>query len=125
MCRVTSARDVQSLVGENIRLREIARRSKSLIKFIEERQVDVDLLITGTVEGTRFSACRAAGRLDGIAKQHEFCVRIARPKNPRPCLLRIIQHKGHELHLRLFGSISGPCPPVRARCHLGLSLRVA
>jgi hypothetical protein len=61
---------MSNLVRENIRLREIARRSKSLIELIEERQVNVHLLVAWTVKGTGFSACRATARLDGIAKKH-------------------------------------------------------
>ena len=47
---------MSEFVGENIRLRELARSSESALQLVVEAEIDVDLLIGGTIE-------RSSGRL--------------------------------------------------------------
>jgi hypothetical protein len=49
------------LVRNDVRLREIARRTEPRIEIVEEGEVEIDLLILLTVEGTHGRLSEAAG----------------------------------------------------------------
>ena len=49
-----------NLMRDHIGLGKISGRAKPRLQFIEKRQIEVELFVTWTVEGTDGSACFAA-----------------------------------------------------------------
>ncbi len=58
-------------VGDDVRLREIAGRPETRPHLVVEAQVDVGLLVGGTVERTHRRLSQAAGRASRAAEQHQ------------------------------------------------------
>ena len=56
---------VPELVGEHVRLREIARRAEPLLQLVEEAEIEVDPLVERTVERTHH---RLGGAAPGISR---------------------------------------------------------
>src|SRR5437016_1688298 len=63
---------VAYFVRDHVSLREVAGRPEALAQIAIERQVDVDLFVSRTVEGPDGRLREAAGRLHGAAEQHEL-----------------------------------------------------
>src|SRR5271157_5164013 len=89
-------------VCENISLRKLARRSEPPIQLIEKAQINVNLFILRTIEGTRGGPCAAASGLSVIAEKHQLGVSIAGTsllwQKLRPRVLRVIEYERHELY---------------------------
>src|SRR4051812_42784687 len=94
------------LVSQHVCLREVARSAEASIEFIEEREVDINLLIGRAVKRPGFGASSSAPRLHGLTEKHEFRIRISRPQKPLPRSLRIIQDERYKLNLGFFGSVA-------------------
>src|SRR5215203_3285147 len=90
-----------------IRLREVARRIELPAQLLIEREIDVDLLVVGTVERSNRSAGETTRRAYLIRKQHERWLAILPPVLPKlivPNVLGFCQHHPHKLlQLFLFG----------------------
>src|SRR5689334_6757636 len=100
---------VAKFVGENVGLGELARRSKSSLQLVKETEIDIHLLVGGTIKrpGRRLG-CATAGR-SHVSKQHQLGMTIWNSsllKNSCPGLLRVIEHKRDELDQRLFACIA-------------------
>ena len=50
-----------NFMRDNISLRKFARRTEALFQFIVKRQVDINLLIAGTIKWTHRGLRRATG----------------------------------------------------------------
>ena len=61
---------VADLVGDHVGLGKLARRAELPLQLVIEREVDVDLLVHGAVEGPRRGARHAAGALH-LAGEHD------------------------------------------------------
>src|SRR5690349_14869067 len=61
---------MSELVRNDVGLGEIAGRAESLREFVEETEIEIDLLVSGTVERACRTPRRAAAGLDTIAEQH-------------------------------------------------------
>src|ERR1700687_2735919 len=89
-------------VRENISLRKLARRAEPPVQLIEKAQVNVNLLILRTIEGTRGGPSDAASGLSVIAEKHQLGVSIGSTgllrQKLRPRLLRVIEYERHELY---------------------------
>jgi hypothetical protein len=92
------------LVSQNVGLREIPRGSESALELSIEAEVDVDLLVGGTIERTGRSLCEAASGLNRITEQYEPGVTVS-GKYLGPGALSIIEYERNELdQLFLFRS---------------------
>src|SRR5262249_18526716 len=60
------------LVGDDIGAREIARRAEALRKLPEELQIQIDVLVAGTVERAHRRAGEPACRIDATLEQREL-----------------------------------------------------
>jgi len=56
-------------VRDDIRLRKVAGRAEALRQLVEERQIQIDLAVAGTIERPRGRLGEPAGRVDRIAKE--------------------------------------------------------
>ncbi len=63
-------------VGDDVGLREVTRSVQLLLHLIVETEIDVDLVVTGTIERSGRRSGRAACRLDGVGKEYELRLRI-------------------------------------------------
>src|SRR5438270_9399951 len=103
---------------KHVRLGEISRCAKALFQFVVKAKINVNLFIGRAVERAGGGAGRSAARSSCIAKQHQLGVAIRNAlllKNSRPCLLRVIQHKGYELYSGLFLGVTGTVGLVDGR----------
>src|SRR2546430_11427392 len=69
---------MSDLVGDHVCLREIAGGAESIAHRVEESEVEIDLLVDGTVERSGCCLSKSARRWDRIAKENELRVAIAR-----------------------------------------------
>src|SRR5215470_492253 len=65
------------LVGDDVGLGEVAGSAELVAQVTVERQIDVDLVVAGTVEGADRRLGEAARRLRGAAEQHELGLLVA------------------------------------------------
>ncbi len=87
------------LVGDHVGLREIAGRAEALRELVEERGVEIELLILGTVERSRRFARDPARGADAAGKQHERRRLIGaaqRLEDGAPDILGVAEHLGGE-----------------------------
>ena len=99
------------LVGDDVRLREVPRRSEALVELPEEREVDVDLAVLRTVEGPHRRLTHAARRRRRLAEQHEPRRRVASARvreDPPPGVLRVREDHRDELALGIGARLGGP-----------------
>jgi hypothetical protein len=87
------------LVGDDVGLRELARRAEPLLEDLVEAQVDVDLLVVGAIEGTHRRLALAARRRPAALEEDELgrlvgAARLA--EDVGPDLLGAAQHLGDE-----------------------------
>src|SRR6185503_4601433 len=77
-------------VRDDVRLREVAGRAKSLRELVEKPKVEIDLSIPRAIErpGGRLSV--AARRLHGVPEQGDRCALIARAEFLGPHVLGIL-----------------------------------
>src|SRR5450631_382562 len=97
-------------VREHIRLRKFSRHSEASLQFIVEAEIDIYLLVTGTVERSAGGFRHAAGGVYAVAKQHKLRVAVShalRCEDLRPGLLGVIKHERDKLHQRLLPLIAG------------------
>jgi hypothetical protein len=62
---------VPHLVRDDVRLCKIAGCAQPLLQIPEEPQIEIQLLVRGTVEGAHGRLRRAASRLHGAGEEHE------------------------------------------------------
>src|SRR5687768_5337740 len=87
-------------VRDDVGLREIAGRVETLAQRFVERQIDIDLFVTGTVERAHSRAGHSARRLHLVRKEHERWFTILTTvlsKDLVPNVFRFAQHYGDEL----------------------------
>src|ERR1700692_3168807 len=102
---------MSDLMGQYVGLRKFARSAESSFQFTEKSEIDVDLLILGTIERPRGGLSHAASGGNGIAKQDELGMTILGAfgwKNLGPRSLGIVKNEGDELNQRSFGRILSP-----------------
>ena len=87
---------------DDVRLREIAGSMKAPLQLVEKFEIEVDPRIGGTIERPRGRFRQAAGRLNGIAKQTNFCGLIARAKPLLPRMLHVGHHGVDKIDLLFF-----------------------
>ncbi len=91
---------VAHLVGDHVGLGEIARGAEARLQVAEEREVDVELLVAGTVEGAHGRLPHAAGRahLPVIENQRRGAVLAVRLlEDLAPDVLGAAENLGDEL----------------------------
>src|SRR5687768_10525125 len=89
---------------DDVRLCEVAGRAKPSIELMEERQVQVHLLVIWAVERAHHRLAYAAARLRGIAEEHEGRRLIRRgplPEDLPPRLFGVSQHDRDKLRHRI------------------------
>ena len=87
-------------MGDDVGLGEIARRAEAVPELLVERQVDINLLIEGTVEWPHGRKARSATGPYATAEQDELRIGISLPvlvEDPPPHVLSVGQHHGDEL----------------------------
>src|SRR5262245_27849419 len=92
------------LVRDHVCLREVARRPEALLEVTEERQIEIDLPVGRTIEGTHRRLAEPARRLRRVGEedQHWWLVRAATlGEDLAPRLFRVGEDHGHELRLRV------------------------
>jgi len=97
---------VTDLVRDDVGLREVARSAEAPLQIAEEREVEVELLVAGTVERPHRGLAHAARRAHLPVVQHECRCSIARPRSCEqiaPHILGAAQHLGHELPQLILG----------------------
>ena len=67
------------LVRDHVGLGEISRRIEAVAQVAVEAQIDVDLLIRGTVERPDRRLRETAGRLHRAGEQHQLGIHIGAP----------------------------------------------
>ena len=96
---------MSNFVGQNIRLSELPGRPKALLQFLIEAQVDIDLLVFGTVKRPARRLGHATCGIDTVAEQHQLRMPVGHAlaaQNLGPGFLGIVEHERHKLHHRLF-----------------------
>ena len=76
-----------------------------MLQFVVETEIDVDLLVLGTVERAGGGLRRAAGGIVGVAKQDQLGVTVGNSllrQNLAPGVLRVVQDEGDEVDQGLF-----------------------
>src|SRR6266849_5963836 len=98
------------LVRQNIRLHKFAGSSETLLQFIEEAQIDVNLLVFRTVKRASGGLGHATRGINAVAKKHE----LGMPTGNRltaadlgPGLLCVVEHERDKLQQRFFALILG------------------
>src|SRR6185369_3340091 len=97
-----------NFVRDHIRLREISRRLELTSQLFIKREIDVNLLITRTIEWTNSSARHPTRGLHPIRKEHERWFSILPPvlaKHVGPNIFRLRQNHPDKLfQLFFFGT---------------------
>ena len=89
-------------MGDNVRLCEIARSAEPCFELLEERQVQIDLLIVRAIKRPHGRLANPARRLRCLREEHERglgVVGAAFTEDVRPDLFRVFQHNRYELSL--------------------------
>ena len=92
---------VANFMCNYVRLREFPGRAKAVFEFLKEAEIEVNLLIFWTVEGTDCCLGLSASRWIFVPIKHELGVAIGHAGRLRqgfvPSCLNIVQHKLDEL----------------------------
>src|SRR4029079_19266493 len=89
-----------NLVGDDIGLREIALYAEAVLQLLVEVEVNINLLVVGTVEGTHCRHAGAAGRADRYRIEHELRLAIGvavLAEDVLPDVLGVGEHHADEL----------------------------
>src|SRR5262245_50320396 len=91
-------------MGDDVGLGEVTRRAEPFGELTEEPEIEVDLVIAGTVEGAGRRLREAARRVDGIAEEHNLRALVPTAEQSPPGVLGIagdrIDKIDHPLFLR-------------------------
>jgi hypothetical protein len=113
---------MSDLMSENVGLRKITGSTEAAAQFLEKREVNVDVLVAGAVEGPSGRFSEPASGVHSIAKENEPGV-LVRGSNRResllPDLLCVIKNEGNELNHLLLGSVPSGIRNSRARSRAG------
>src|SRR5262249_26041170 len=90
------------LVRDHVGLREVTGRAEAPRQLVEEAEIEVDLPVPRTVEGTGRRLGEAARRLDRIAEQHETRPLVSRSEPFRPHVLPIFRDAADEVDAPFF-----------------------
>src|SRR5215207_8776097 len=93
-----------NFVRDDIRLREISRCTELAAQLFIKGEIDVNLLVSGTIEWTNSRAGKSARRAHLVREEHERWLAILStvfPKHVSPNVFRLRQHHPNEL-LQLF-----------------------
>src|SRR5882762_9681480 len=93
-----------NFMGDYVSLPEFARRAPAVGEFVEEPEVEVDLLVRGAIEWARGGLGGAAPGCRVVAKEDKFRMTVwnaSLRQQAVPCLLSIVEHEGDELNLGL------------------------
>jgi hypothetical protein len=85
------------LVGDDVRLREVARRAETAPQLVIEAEVDVDLLVQRTVKRPHRRLADAARRRRRAAKHHDGRLAIPVPEQLPPRVLGVVDNEVDEL----------------------------
>ena len=91
---------VSDLVSDDIGLGEIPGGAEAIVEGAEEAQIDIDLLVAGTVEGTGRRGREAARRVDGAGEQDQLGHAILAAglgELAPPYRLGVVEHEGNEI----------------------------
>src|SRR5688500_1628388 len=91
---------VAYLVGEDVRLREVASSLEPAVERLVEPEVDVHALVGGTVERSHRRLSNTAPGLHDVPEEHEPGVTVLLSmtrQDRRPDGLRVVQHEVDEL----------------------------
>ncbi len=97
---------VPDLMGDDVSLGKITGGSVAHFEVIEKGQVNIQLLIAGTVERSHCGTGITAGGIYTPCKQHQCgfpVVASQLPKDRVPGIFGIAQHHRHELGHLLIG----------------------
>ena len=93
---------VPDLVRDDVGLGEVAGRAEAPIQLVEELEIEIDLLIAGTVERAHGALAEATRRLGGAAEEHERRLLVATAEQSCPGRLQVVEHLPDLDHLGLF-----------------------
>ena len=109
---------VSDFVSDHVGLSEVAGGGKALRHFLEERHVQVDLLVGRAIERTGRRCRQTTGGIDAIAEQHQgrvFILPTCLLENLTPGVFGIAEDRTHEFgafvigRWRLAGLVGGRC----------------
>jgi len=102
---------VAELMGDHIGLSELAGRTEFRTELIEEGEVEIDLLVFGTVKRAGGFTRRAAAGIGRIAEENEFGVAIRAVflggKDLVPGVLNVVQEGRDIAHFRRLAILRG------------------
>ncbi len=110
---------VAHLVGDDVGLGEVSRRTEAVLQLAEEAEVDVDHRVGRAVERPRPGAAEPAAGVGRLAEQHQLGRFVALPGGGElllPGLLHVVDEEGHEvdeLRLRIERRAQPPIPGRR------------
>ena len=93
---------MSDFVRNDVGARKIAGRAEALRQLVEKSEVEVDVLVAGTIERSRRRAREAAGGLDLTTKQNQLRRLIAAAgllEDFTPYILGIAEDRSHEILL--------------------------
>jgi hypothetical protein len=97
------------LVRQHVGLGEFTGRSEAVSQFVKKAEVNVDLLVRGTIKRAGSRLSKAAGRICGVAEEHKLSVPVGHIALLRqkaiPGVLRVVEDKRNELHELGFGGV--------------------
>ncbi|MNI16114.1 hypothetical protein D3C73_694390 [compost metagenome] len=97
---------VSDFVSDHVGLGEVARGGKALGHFLEERHVQVDLLVRGAIERPGGRGGQTAGRIHAIAEQHQgrvFVLTAGLLEYRAPGVFGVAEDRAHELRAFVIG----------------------
>src|SRR5437868_971223 len=77
------------LVGDDVRIREIAGRTESSTELVEETGVEIDLVIVRTIERSGRGVRHATRRFERITEQHDLRPLVTISENVLPRVLHV------------------------------------
>src|ERR1039457_7630417 len=89
------------LMRKHIGFGKLSRHSEALLQFIVEAQINVYLLVTGTVKRSAGGLRHATSGIDAVAEQHQLGVPVAHALGAEdlgPSLLRVVKHEREKTH---------------------------
>src|SRR3569833_260796 len=92
------------LMGHNIGLGKVASVAAEALELLPEGQIDVDLLILGTIERARGGLRRPASRAGYVAVENQLGVAVLAAVGGEdlcPRVLSVIEHEADEMCIAL------------------------
>src|SRR6187455_1989179 len=111
-------------VRDDVRFGEVAGSAEAAAQFVEEPEIEIHIMIGGTVKRTADRLSESARRLNRFSKQTNFRRLIPVTEQVSPRHLRVLHHRVDKVD-ELFFLGSARHGPGRANCFHGRSATAA